>query len=129
YREIGLTPPPPNIESVRSAVRAALRNFHDPVILATSPLASGATTRERSESVQALILSAIDSSFGRTPEQQTIAAVVELGYLQADGTHEAAARELHLGRSTYFRYLASGLDRITTVIDENLRVRDANLAQ
>jgi hypothetical protein len=121
YAEIGLTPPQPSLESIRSAVRAALRNFHDPVALATNPLASGSSTQERSEAVRAVILQAVATGFGETQEQQTVAAVLDRGYLRPDGTHEAAANELHLGRSTYFRHLAAGLDRIAALVDEHLR--------
>jgi hypothetical protein len=64
---------------------------------------------------------AIESGFGGTPEARLAAGVLEHGYLRRGGTHEAAANALHLGRSTYFRHLASGIDRISVLVAERIQ--------
>jgi hypothetical protein len=121
YRDVGLLPPPPGLESIGVAVRSALRTFHDDVVLASNPLASGATAHDRAESVRDVIRQAIRDGFGESPDLQLAAKAIETGYLTAGVTHETAARSLHLARSTYFRHLGVGMERITVTIHDRIR--------
>lgn len=79
------------------AVRDALRTLHRP----------GACTipRERLEE-------AARRAFGETPDEQLLRQVLLRGYVDPAGSHEAAARELHLSRAAYFRRLRSASERV-----------------
>jgi hypothetical protein len=122
YRELGLTPPSGPAEPASAgpvdaeAVRAALRDFHKPVDLARSPLASGTTPVERAESVRDRLRAAIEQAFGSSPDEQLLRAVLERGYLAQDTSLESAALELHLSRATYFRRLKRAVDRVVAVL-------------
>jgi hypothetical protein len=118
YREMGLRPPPPSLDAMCQAVRQALRSFHDPVALASSPLAAGASVAERTASARTLFEEAIAQGFGDSPAHELDRAVLEAGYLTPGATHDAAARSLYIGRSTYFRHLAAAIERIATVLVE-----------
>ena len=122
YRELGLTPPSDPSESARGgpvdaeAVRAALRDFHKPVELARSPLASGTTPVERAESVHARLHVAIDQAFGDSADEQLLRSVLERGYIAQETSLESAALELHLSRATFFRRLKRAVDRVVAVL-------------
>jgi hypothetical protein len=120
YRELGLTPPAHD-EAERApvdgeAVRAALREFHRPLELAKSPLASGATPAQRAESVRERIRAAVEQGFGDTPDELLLRSVLERGYLAQDTSLESAAAELHLARATFFRRLKRAVDRVVAVL-------------
>jgi hypothetical protein len=93
-------------------VREALRSLHQPLELAASPLASGATTEERAASVRAEIEDAVANAFGDSPDEQLLRRIVQRGYLDPSGSHELAADELHVSRATYFRRLRSASQRV-----------------
>jgi hypothetical protein len=122
YRELGLTPPsgpedPASAGPVDGeAVRAALRDFHKPLELARSPLASGTTPVERAEAARDRLRAAIDQVFGDSPDEQLLRAVLERGYLAQDTSLESAALELHLSRATFFRRLKRAVDRVVAVL-------------
>jgi len=122
YRELGLTPPadPGDLLCTApvdaEAVRAALRDFHKPVELARSPLASGTSPVERAESVRDRLRAAIDNAFGESPDEQLLRSVLERGYLAEDTSLESAAVELHLSRATFFRRLRRAVDRVVAVL-------------
>ena len=94
------------------AVRDALRNLHQPLTLATSPLATGTTTEQRASSVRAEVQDAVANAFGDSPAEQLLRRIVQRGYLDADGSHELAADELHVSRATYFRRLRTASHRV-----------------
>ncbi|MES1193368.1 MAG: hypothetical protein ABUM26_03515, partial [Solirubrobacterales bacterium] len=94
------------------AVRDALRNLHQPLALATSPLATGTTTEHRAASVRAEVQDAITNAFGNSPAEQLLRRIVQRGYLDPDGSHELAADELHVSRATYFRRLRAASQRV-----------------
>lgn len=94
------------------AVREALRNLHQPLTLATSPLATGTTTEQRAASVRAEVQDAIATAFGDSPAEQLLRRIVQRGYLDPDGSHELAADELHVSRATYFRRLRTASQRV-----------------
>jgi hypothetical protein len=118
YRELGLNPPrvgaqppPPRPIDVED-VRDALRNLHQPLALAASPLASGTTPDERSESVRALLRDAVDGAFGESYDEDLQRRIVERGYFDPQGGHERAAMELNVSRATYFRRLRRASERV-----------------
>jgi hypothetical protein len=94
------------------AVRDALRNLHQPLELATSPLATGTSTEERAASVRAEMQDAVAKAFGDSPAEQQLRRIVQRGYLDPDGSHELAADELHVSRATYFRRLRAASQRV-----------------
>jgi transcriptional regulator of acetoin/glycerol metabolism len=98
------------------AVRAALRDFHKPLELARSPLASGTSPVERAEAVRELLRGAIDQAFGTSADEQLLRSVLERGYLAQDTSLESAALELHLSRATFFRRLKRAVDRVVAVV-------------
>jgi hypothetical protein len=123
YRELGLQPPSAQAPQALAAdtLRDALRCFHQPAALATSPLARGGTVEERSRSVQRLLREAVAATFGHSHDERLQLAVLQRGYLDADGGHAVAQHELHLGRTTYFRRLADASDRVSDYVLERSR--------
>ena len=114
YRDLGLEPP--TAFDNRDAVRQALRDYHDSVALANNPLARGAGALPRAETVRALVLAALDLAFGARDDDQLTRSVIERGYIQPDGGHDRAQRELFMSRTTYFRRSSAGVDRIAAAI-------------
>ena len=68
-----------------------------------------------------LLLGAVDGAFGDSADEQLQRAVIQRGYLDADGGHIVAQLELNLARSAYFRRLADASARVGEY------VRSANL--
>ncbi|HWI71205.1 MAG TPA: hypothetical protein VNT55_04565, partial [Baekduia sp.] len=93
-------------------VRDALRSLHQPLELAASPLARGATPDERAASVRAEVEDAVANAFGNSPDEQLLRSIVQRGYLDPTGSHERAADELHVSRATYFRRLRTASARV-----------------
>ena len=102
-------------------VRDALRALDQPLELASSPLARGATPEERATSVRAVLDEAVDHAFGEGPDEQLLRDVLRRGYLDAQGSHEAAWWELHLSRATYFRKLRTASARVAEWLLSNPR--------
>lgn len=124
YRELGLsapqvgTQPPPRPVDVED-VRDALRNLHQPLALAASPLASGATAEERAASVRDLLRCAVDGAFGRSFDEDLQRRIIERGYFDPQGGHERAAMELNVSRATYFRRLRRASERVADYVIAN----------
>jgi hypothetical protein len=123
YRELGLQPPTDQAARVVASdtVRDALRCFHQPAALATSPLARGGTVEDRASSVRRVLREAVAATFGNSHDERLQRAVLERGYLDADGGPAVAQRELHLGRTTYFRRLADASERVSDYVLERSR--------
>jgi hypothetical protein len=102
----------PRVPVTPELVRDALRSLHQPVELAASPLARGATPEERAASVRSEVEDAVAHAFGDSPDEQLLQTIVRRGYLDADGSHERAADELHVSRATYFRRLKVASARV-----------------
>lgn len=124
YGELGLPAPVPQTASAAAPARAtpevvrdALRNLHHPLDLAASPLARGDTPDARAASVRATIEDAVARAFGDSADERLLRRVVERGYLDPAGGHEAAADELHVSRATYFRRLRAGAQRIADYLE------------
>ena len=120
YRDLGLPPPTSIPVEVITAekVRDLLRSYHDPLALAGSPLARGGTTAERAESARRVVGQALDGAFGSSEDEQLQRTLLERGYLDDDGGHARAARDLHLSRTTYYRRLALAADRLARHVVE-----------
>jgi hypothetical protein len=121
YRDLGLpAPEPAPSDGERSAdvVRDALRAFHDPVALAASPLARGATGAERAASVRDLLRDAAGTAFGESDDERLLRATIARGYLDPYGGHDKAALDLHVSRTTYFRRLATATARVARYVLE-----------
>jgi hypothetical protein len=116
YKEIGFKPPAfheiPGDADYAEAVRDALRDFRVPHTLASSPLAQGSTPDERAESVRKLIREAAEQSFGDTPNERLLHDILIRGYIEPASSHEQAADELNVSRSTYFRRLKAAAERV-----------------
>jgi len=116
YRELGLEPPGeaagPPVAIDESQVREALRNLGNPHKLARGPLGRGALPQERAAHVRALIEDARERAFGETDDERLLERVLVRGYLDPAPSHEAAANELHLSRSAYFRRLKAASRRV-----------------
>jgi hypothetical protein len=116
YKEIGLKPPAfheiPGDADYAGAVREALRDFRVPHHLAASPLAEGSSQEERAESVRMLIREAAEQSFGDTPNERLLHDILIRGYIDPAPSHEQAADELCVSRSTYFRRLKAAAERV-----------------
>jgi hypothetical protein len=124
YTELGLTPPRPEAPSRRDqigdeAVREALRNFQLPHRLAASELARGEGTEQRASSVRELLEQAAEHAFGESEDERLLREVLVRGYLDPAPSQEAAADELHMSRSSYFRRLKTAAQRVA----EHLRAR------
>jgi hypothetical protein len=123
YRELGLAPPsdagaaaPPPRPADFEDVREALRVLHQPLALAASPLATGATAPERAASVRAMIEAAVANVFGDSVDETLLRRIIERGYLDPQGGHELAALELNVSRATYFRRLRRACDRVAEYV-------------
>ncbi|HWT95706.1 MAG TPA: hypothetical protein VN238_22090, partial [Solirubrobacteraceae bacterium] len=62
--------------------------------------------------VRAALEAAVAGAFGDGPDEQLLRDVLQRGYLDAAGSHEAAWWELHLSRATYFRKLRAASARV-----------------
>jgi hypothetical protein len=116
YTELGLTAPAfdhgPGHTDHAAAVRDALRDFRVPHSLAANPLATGSSQEERAESVRRLIRTASEQSFGDTPNERLLHDILIRGYIDPAPSHEQAADELSVSRSTYFRRLKAAAERL-----------------
>ncbi|MGD9695239.1 MAG: ATP-binding protein [Thermoleophilia bacterium] len=118
YADLRLPRPPARTrdEVGADAVRDALRAFHDPLALAASPLAQGATVEERASSVRVLLREGLMAAFGDARDEWIQRSTIELGYLDGHGGHARAALALNVSRTTYFRRLAEASDRLARYV-------------
>jgi hypothetical protein len=79
--------------------------------------------RERAQSVRDLIRDAADHAFGVTSDEQLLRQILVRGYLDPAASHEQAAAELHVSRSTYFRRLRLAAERVTSYVSDHRDVR------
>jgi len=88
------------------AVLAAVRSFQADQALATSPLAPATgTVAERAAAVRAQVEDALAGAFGPSAADQLLRRAIERTYLDPDGGHGIAQRELHMSRSSFYRHL------------------------
>ena len=106
----------PESPGCAAAVRDALRSLHVPADLAASPLARGHGLPERADSVRTLMREAAEHAFGETSDERLLKRVLVRGYLDPAPSHEHAAAELHVSRSTYFRRLKAASERVASYV-------------
>lgn len=102
----------PPAEPDAAAVRDALRAFHDPVELASSPFASGEGTAERAAAAQRRLLALIDDAFGDAPGERVQRELLRRAYVERGVPLEALAPEFHVSRRTFFRRLRAATERV-----------------
>jgi len=131
YRELGLPPPPkadtssPSPTTVTTEdVRQALRDFDRPSELSLSPLAVVLGGSDPSAAVRALLASAASEAFGGGPDERLMRELVDRAYVNSSVTHEQAADELHVSRTTYFRRLRQATGRVADHVLTTLAARD-----
>lgn len=83
------------------ALAEALRSFHDDAAMAASPLAAGNGPDHARQAVRA----ALDVAFGPSDADQLLRRALERTYLDPEGGHGRAQRELHMSRSSFYRHL------------------------
>ena len=103
-----------------AAVRRAMRDLHQPDLLAKNPLlrtrlVSGVDVVAGARQLTKLIRSAASSLAGN-PHDDRLFRAIDRTYLQMYRTQEAAAAALGLPFSTYRRHLAQGLERVVAVL-------------
>ncbi|MDR7277305.1 ATP-binding protein [Catenuloplanes atrovinosus] len=111
------TPPPPvTLTRPRfdAAVRDALRDWHNPALLAENPLIGTRLTgkaRTQADQVDALrrALATAIRELGGTHRRMMRRTVVEASYLEPDGCRERDAYRLGMSLSTLKRYLRAGI--------------------
>ena len=121
YTELGLAPPRPEAPRRREeigdeVVREALRNLQLPHRLAAGELASGEGTERRAASVRELLEDAADRAFGTTEDERLLRDVLMRAYFDPAPSLEAAADELHMSRSSFFRRLKTAVARLAEVV-------------
>ena len=88
------------------ALIAALRSFQDDESLAASALAPADGDRAaKAEAVRSIVVAAIDGAFDGSTADQQLRLAIERAYLDPDGGHGVAQRELHMSRSSFYRHL------------------------
>ena len=114
-----LRPPPLDRARFDAAVRAALRDLHRPDRLQASPLVGSALAAGFEGSpagrLRTTLLSAI-AQVGQEPRAGALHRVLDRTFVRAAPTQEAAAEVLGLPFSTYRRYLARAVERLTDLL-------------
>ncbi|MDG4820274.1 AAA family ATPase [Asanoa sp. WMMD1127] len=114
-----LRPPPLGRDAFAAAVKAALPVLHRPDRLGASPLMGSAlattATGPTAARLRATIEAAVACLAGEAKGEQ-LRAVLDRTYLRPAPTQEAAAQVLDLPLSTYRRYLARALERLTDLL-------------
>lgn len=88
------------------ALLAAVRAFQDDDALASSHLApANGTVAERAAAVRARVQQGLADAFGSSDADQLLRQAIERTYLDPDGGHGIAQRELHMSRSSFYRHL------------------------
>jgi hypothetical protein len=103
------------------AVLAAVRSFDDDHALAANPLApTEGTDAERAAAVRAIVRSSLDAAFGPSELDQQLRRAIERTYLDADGGHGVAQRELFMSRSSFYRHLQKARQQLTDRADATI---------
>jgi len=96
-----------------AAVRAALRDLHDPPALAGNPLLRcRVTARDATPNALGDLLRAAVAAVGDQPRGARLARALDRTYLRPAPTQEAAAELLGLPFSTYRGHLTRGVERV-----------------
>ncbi|WP_421118487.1 hypothetical protein ACE2AJ_14005 [Aquihabitans daechungensis] len=88
------------------ALLAAVRSFQDDALLAAGSLAPAeGSEAARAAAVRTQVEEALVQAFGPSEADQLLRRAIERTYLDPDGGHGIAQRELHMSRSSFYRHL------------------------
>lgn len=129
YGELGIHRARPAAQPSRRAaaitaadVHQALRDLDRPSRLAESPLATAVGGAHPAVAVRALLTRSAAAAFGTNPGETLMRDLVHRAYVEHRVSHEDAAHELFVSRSTYFRRLRRATDRVTDHVLASLAV-------
>jgi TolB-like protein/Flp pilus assembly protein TadD len=120
----------------QEAVKAALRSYTRPDLLAVNPLLSNALIGGSGkglvahDALRTLLLETAETLFASERDQR-LRRVIEVTYFNPESKQEAAALKLGLSFSTYRRSLIAGTDRLTKWLwqkEQELRAGDPGAA-
>lgn len=98
--------PPSTANPTGQAVLDAVRSFADDAALAANPLApADGTETARAAAVRIRVEDALVEAFSDSEPDQLLRRAIERTYLDPDGGHGIAQRELHMSRSSFYRHL------------------------
>ena len=130
YAELGLPLPAhaatrdlPSAHVSTDDVRQALRDLDRPSALALNPLAAAVGGADPAAAVRALLTAAASGAFGSGPEETLMRDLVTRAYVDHRSSHEQAADELHVSRTTYFRRLRQATARVADYVIASLASR------
>lgn len=109
----------------RDAARRALRDYHRPDLLDRNPLAVGMDPGQRVTMLRAVVDDAVAYAFGESESERNLREALRLGYIEASTTHDRAALDMHVSRTTYFRWLRMGVARVADYIGRTLEAERA----
>lgn len=105
--------PAPATGVAEQAFDTALRSFLDDAALAGTALApDSGSAAERAEHVRAHVRGVIGSCFGESADDRILRQAIERTYLDPEGGHAIAQRELHMSRSSFYRLLRRARERL-----------------
>jgi hypothetical protein len=93
-------------------VRQALRDLDRPSALAVGPLAAAVGGPDPALAVRRLLEHAVRAAFGSGAQETLMRDLVDRAYVDHRTSHEDAAHELHVSRTTYFRRLRQATARV-----------------
>jgi predicted DNA-binding protein (UPF0251 family) len=119
----GRRPPSLGIAQLPAAVREALADWGNDEKLAESPLLAISESlaidapHGAADAVRRLIMSALEKvrSTARADDQEALKAV-QMAYIDRLATHEQIADQLSVSRSTFFRLLKRGTERVAEAV-------------
>jgi hypothetical protein len=121
----GRRPPLPLSRSeLEQAIQQLLDGWHDDAVVLASPLAERLTTplpgtseRENAERVRQALRAAMDRTIQQTSAEDGLAIqALTLAHVARDTSVEAAARQLAVSRSTFYRLLRRGVQALARAL-------------
>lgn len=106
------SPATPRLPVTIEDVRQALRDLDRPSALAVGPLAAAVGGPDPAAAVRELLRHATSAAFGAGPQESLMRDLVDRAYVDHRTSHEDAAHELHVSRTTYFRRLRQATARV-----------------
>lgn len=109
-------PTGPSAGTTGLALLSAVRSFLDDAALAANPLAPpDGTEADRAAAVRLRVEEALAAAFGPSEADQVLRRAIVRTYLEPDGGHGVAQRELHMSRSSFYRHLQKARQRLAEV--------------
>jgi hypothetical protein len=112
--------PPVGVGELETELRDVLTHWHDDRHVAASSLAAFAGAgpeRPDAPAVRAVVERAVDRArSGCDPSQELALRAVQRAYLDRAASHERVADELHVSRTTFYRLLHRGTERVARAL-------------